>query len=189
MENNVEEDGALEEGGQDQAGGRRSEDGEAGGTAACVSSRAVSKVSDFLTHMLPSTERLGNPDESVSPVLDTCDPSTSSLSSTSTCSSSSQHIEFPSSSSSSSSCGSILSLSPPLPPSVELSDVLTDTRLTLDVYPGGASALPLLWGSIPEQLRGLQYLRLGSEEKPGLDGAVDVLPHLTALRSLTIRGT
>lgn len=101
-------------------------------------------------------------------------------------SSSLQHINFPSSSSSSSTF--ILSLSPPLPPTVELSAVLTDTRLTLDVYQGGAAALPLLWGSIPGQLMGLQYLRLGSEDRSGLDGALDVLPHLTELRSLTIRG-
>uniref|UniRef100_A0A3Q4HE48 P53-induced death domain protein 1 n=1 Tax=Neolamprologus brichardi TaxID=32507 RepID=A0A3Q4HE48_NEOBR len=91
------------------------------------------------------------------------------------------HADFSSSSS------SPLSLSPPLPPSVELSAVLTDTRLTLDVYRGGAAALPLLWESIPEQLKGLQYLRLGSEEKAGLDGALDVLSHLTKLRSLAIR--
>ncbi|KAA8590090.1 hypothetical protein FQN60_014024 [Etheostoma spectabile] len=91
-------------------------------------------------------------------------------------------------SSSSSSSSSVLSLTPPLPSSVELPDVLTDTRLTLDVYQGGAAALPLLWGSIPAQLRGIQYLRLGSEDKPGLDGALDVLPHLTELRSLAVRG-
>lgn len=215
MENNGEEDGALdEEEGADQACGRRSEDGEAGVTAAWIPSRTKSKASDFPTHMLSYSERLGNQDEdkletrswilrdvvskskgevaeperdvySVSPVMDTCDPSLSSLSSTSTCSSSLQRIEFPSLSS----FGSILSLSPQLPQSVELSAVLTDTRLTLDVYPGGAAVLPLLWGSIPEQLRGLQYLRLGSEEKPGLDSALDVVPLLTALRSLAIRGT
>ncbi|KAM9854788.1 p53-induced death domain-containing protein 1 [Aulostomus maculatus] len=89
---------------------------------------------------------------------------------------------------SSSSSSSVLCLTPPLPPSVELSSVLTDTRLTLDVYQGGAAALALLWESIPGQLRGLQYLRLGTEDKPGLDGALDVLPHLTELRSLAIRG-
>ncbi|XP_041853815.1 p53-induced death domain-containing protein 1 isoform X2 [Melanotaenia boesemani] len=92
------------------------------------------------------------------------------------------------SSSSSSSCSPVLSLTPPLPPSVELSAVLTDTRLTLDVYRGGAAALPLLWGSVPGQLTGLQYLRLGSEDKPGLDEALDVLHHLTELRSLAVRG-
>lgn len=67
--------------------------------------------------------------------------------------------------------------------------MLTDTRLTLDVYQGGAAALPLLWGAVPEQLLGIQYLRLGSEDKPGLNGALDVLPYLTDLRSLSIRGT
>eukprot|EP00064_Thunnus_orientalis_P003421 superscaffoldBa00000277_g3430 len=119
---------------------------------------------------------------SVSPfsLTDTCAPSISSLSSYS---STHHHANFSSSSSSSS-----LSLTPPLPPSVELSAVLNDTKLTLDVYQGGAAALPLLWGSIPGQLKGLQYLRLGSEDKPGLDGALDVLPHLTQLCSLAIRG-
>lgn len=123
---------------------------------------------------------------SVSPssFMDTCNPSISSLSS----SYSSTH-HHPNLSSSSSSSSSVLSLTPPLPPSVELTAVLTDTRLTLDVYQGGAAALPLLWGSIPGQLEGIQYLRLGSEDKPGLDGALDVLPHLTELRSLAIRGT
>ncbi|XP_060933212.1 p53-induced death domain-containing protein 1 [Limanda limanda] len=116
-------------------------------------------------------------------LMDTCAPSISSLSSAS-CSSVHQPADFSSSSSSS----SVLSLTPPLPPSVELSAVLTDTRLTLDVYQGGAAALPLLWASVPGQLKGLQYLRLGSEDKPGLDGAVDVLPHLTQLRSLAVRG-
>uniref|UniRef100_I3KEN0 P53-induced death domain protein 1 n=1 Tax=Oreochromis niloticus TaxID=8128 RepID=I3KEN0_ORENI len=114
--------------------------------------------------------------------MDTCAPSISTLPSCSY--SSSRHTDFSSSSSSS----SPLSLSPPLPPSVELSAVLTDTRLTLDVYRGGAAALPLLWESIPGQLKGLQYLRLGSEDKAGLDGALDVLSHLTGLRSLAIRG-
>ncbi|XP_077424683.1 p53-induced death domain-containing protein 1 [Vanacampus margaritifer] len=106
---------------------------------------------------------------SVSPscFMDTCNPSISSLSSSSS---------------------SVLCLTPPLPPSVELSAVLTNTRLTLDVYLGGASALPLLWGSIPGHLKGLRYLRLGSEDKHALDGALDVLLHLTELRSLAIRG-
>ncbi|XP_056273558.1 p53-induced death domain-containing protein 1 [Pseudoliparis swirei] len=117
---------------------------------------------------------------SVSPcsLVDTFSPSISSLSS-------SYFSTHPSSSSSS---PSVLALTPPLPPSVELPALLTDTRLTLDVYKGGAAALPLLWGSLPGQLRGLQYLRLGSEDKPGLDDALDVLPHLTKLRSLAVRG-
>lgn len=121
------------------------------------------------------------PSVSPSSLMDTHAPSISSLSSS--YSSIHHRATFSSSSSSSS-----LSLTPPLPPSVELSAVLTDTRLTLDVYQGGAAALPLLWGSIPGQLKGLWYLRLGSEDKPGLDGALDVLPHLTELRSLAIRG-
>lgn len=122
---------------------------------------------------------------SVSPssLMDTCGPSISTL--PSSYSSMHHHADFSSSSSSS----PTLSLTPPLPPSVELSAVLTNTKLTLDVYLGGAAVLPLLWGSIPGQLRGLRYLTLGSEDKPGLDGALDVLPHLTELRSLTIRGT
>lgn len=124
------------------------------------------------------------PSVSPSSLMDTCDPSISSLSS----SCFSTHHQ-PMLSSSSSSSSSVLSLTPPLPPSVDLPAVLTDTRLTLDVYQGGAAALPLLWGSIPDQLKGLQYLRLGSEDKPGLDGAMDVLPHLVELRSLAIRGT
>ncbi|XP_045892711.1 p53-induced death domain-containing protein 1 [Micropterus dolomieu] len=121
---------------------------------------------------------------SVSPssLMDTCGPSISTL--PSSYSSMHHHANFSSSSSSS----PTLSLTPPLPPSVELSAVLTNTKLTLDVYLGGAAVLPLLWGSIPGQLRGLRYLTLGSEDKPGLDGALDVLPHLTELRSLTIRG-
>lgn len=95
----------------------------------------------------------------------------------------------PSLSSSSSSSSFGLCLCPPLPPSVELTSVLADTRLTLDVYKGGAAALPLLWASIPEQLMGVQYLTLGSDDKEGLDDAMDVIPHLTDLQTLTIRGT
>lgn len=124
------------------------------------------------------------PSVSPSSLMDTCGPSISSLS----CSYSSTNPQ-PNLSSSSSSSSSVLSLTPPLPPSVELPAVLTDTRLTLDVYQGGAAALPLLWRSIPDQLMGVQYLRLGSEDKPGLNGALDVLPYLTDLRSLAIRGT
>lgn len=124
---------------------------------------------------------------SVSPLslMDTCGPSISSLSSSSIFSTNNQNV-FSSYSSSSSSPA--FSLTPPLPPSVELSAVLTDTKLTLDVYQGGAAVLPSLWGSIPGQLKGLQYLRLGSEDKAGLDGSLDVLPYLTELRSLAIRG-
>ncbi|XP_035521612.1 p53-induced death domain-containing protein 1 [Morone saxatilis] len=123
------------------------------------------------------------PSVSPSSLMDTCGPSISSLSS-----SHSPTHHHANSSSSSSSSSSVLSLTPPLPPSVELPAVLTDTRLTLDVYQGGAAALPLIWRSIPEQLRGLQYVRLGSEDEPGLDGALEVLHHLTGLRSLAIRG-
>lgn len=125
------------------------------------------------------------PSVSPSSIMDTCSPSLSSLSSSSPCFSN-HHTIFSSSSLSSSS--SVLCLTPPLPPSVDLLAVLTDTKLTLDVYRGGAAALPLLWGSIPGQLKGLQYLRLGSEDKSSLDDALDVLPNLTELRSLAIRG-
>uniref|UniRef100_A0AAV2L2B3 P53-induced death domain-containing protein 1 n=1 Tax=Knipowitschia caucasica TaxID=637954 RepID=A0AAV2L2B3_KNICA len=89
---------------------------------------------------------------------------------------------------SSGSSSSGLSLSPPLPPSVDITDVMSETRLTLDVYRGGAAALPILWGYVPQQLRGLEYLRLGSEEKSGTEAALEVLPQLTQLRSLAIRG-
>lgn len=92
------------------------------------------------------------------------------------------------SSCSSAASGSFVSLTPPLPPSVEIASVMTETRLTLDVYRGGAAALPLLWGSVPHQLKGLHYMRLGSEEKSGLEAALSVLSHLTELRSLAIRG-
>ncbi|XP_031603311.1 p53-induced death domain-containing protein 1 [Oreochromis aureus] len=173
------------------------EDGEVEVTPACSLSGGVSEI---LAHGIwgllnQEEERMTGPTmfgeqgdvvdpPSVSPIslMDTCAPSISTLPSCSY--SSSRHTDFSSSSSSS----SPLSLSPPLPPSVELSAVLTDTRLTLDVYRGGAAALPLLWESIPGQLKGLQYLRLGSEDKAGLDGALDVLSHLTGLRSLAIRG-
>ncbi|KAJ8402954.1 hypothetical protein AAFF_G00362680 [Aldrovandia affinis] len=60
--------------------------------------------------------------------------------------------------------------------------------LTLDVYRGGAAVLPALWEAVPEQLRRVLYLRLGSEESDGLEGALMTLPHLTQLRSLAIRG-
>lgn len=116
--------------------------------------------------------------------IDSCSSSLSSLS-LSTPSFPTDHHGI---SSSSSSLSSVVCLTPPLPPSVELSSVMTETKLTLDVYPGGAAVLPLLWGSIPDRLRGLQYLRLGSDDKAGLDDAVDVLPNLTKLRSLAIRG-
>ncbi|KAJ8249155.1 hypothetical protein GJAV_G00231770 [Gymnothorax javanicus] len=110
----------------------------------------------------------------------------SSLSSISSSSSSSPAPSIPPSSSSSSSlCSSspLPYLSPPLPPVF-----VGGTRLTLDVYPGGAAALPALWEAIPEQLAGVRYLRLGSEDGDGLEGALMVLPLLTQLHSLAIRG-
>lgn len=130
---------------------------------------------------LGGQERDG-PSVSPSSLMDTCGPSMSS------CSSSLSHPFSHLSSSSSSSSTSLVSLSPPLPSSVELPAVLTDTRLTLDVYQGGAGALPGLWRSVPERLRGVQYLRLGSEDERGLSQALDVLHCLANLRSVTIRG-
>ncbi|XP_022611686.1 p53-induced death domain-containing protein 1 isoform X1 [Seriola dumerili] len=202
MERCSEEDGAHDEVNGDQAAGwivrtDRLEDGEEVETTA---SQGGLPFMDITGPTIPSgvmsegqagileperDESIAAPSVSPSSIMDTCSPSMSSISS-SLYSSSHHHTNFSSPSSSSSS--SVLSLTPPLPPSVELSAVLTDTRLTLDVYQGGASALPLLWASIPGQLKGLQYLRLGSEDKPGLDDALDVVPHLTELRSLAIRG-
>nr|XP_046249166.1 p53-induced death domain-containing protein 1 isoform X2 [Scatophagus argus] len=142
-------------------------------------------LSDVIAEGQAEVDDTGRDAPSVSPsiLMDTCAPSISSLSSS--CSSTHHH---PNLSSSLSSSSSVVSLTPPLPPSVELPAVMTDTRLTLDVYLGGAAALPLLWGSIPGQLMSIQYLRLGSEDKAGLDGALDVLPYLNELRSLAIRG-
>lgn len=109
-----------------------------------------------------------------SSLMDTCGPSIST---------------HPHPNLSSFSSSSVLCLTPPLPPTVELAAVLADTRLTLDVYKGGAAALSLLWASISEQLKGIQYLTLGSEDEPALNDALGVLPHLTDLHTLTIRGT
>ena len=68
--------------------------------------------------------------------------------------------------------------------------MLTDARLTLDVYRAGAAALPVLWRFVPGQLLELQYLRLGSEDdEQGLEEALSVIPYLTRLRSLAVRGT
>ncbi|XP_029607741.1 p53-induced death domain-containing protein 1-like [Salmo trutta] len=119
---------------------------------------------------------------SIPPSLSISPPSISPLS-ISTLSSPSPYFQPPLSSFS-----PVPSLTPPLPPSVELCAVLTDTRLTLDVYHGGTAVLQVLWVSVPGQLRGLQYLRLGSEDRGALEGALEVLPHLTQLRSLAIRG-
>ncbi|KAG9280775.1 p53-induced death domain-containing protein 1 [Astyanax mexicanus] len=80
-----------------------------------------------------------------------------------------------------------LSLTPPLPPSVEL-DGIKGKRLVLDVYWGGGAVMPALWESVPERMRWLQYVRLGSEDEEALEAALRVLPLLTQLRSLTIRG-
>lgn len=134
-------------------------------------------------------ERDGDPRTTPPSVSLSFSPVDSWASSISNLSSPSPTIHRAPSFSSSSSSSPVLSLAPPLPPSVELSAVLAETRLTLDVYRGGAAVLPILWGSIPGQLRGLQYLRLGSEDEAALEGALEVLPHLTQLRSLAIRGT
>ncbi|XP_061531977.1 p53-induced death domain-containing protein 1 [Phycodurus eques] len=188
MEKSSEEENANDEDG-DKADGCRLADEHCAVTPACRgeevdSSQILGKDWELVDNgQLESERAVGvqrHSDErdavSVSPscFMDNCSRSISSLSSSSTAFSSS------------SSC--VLCLTPPLPPSVELSAVLTDTRLTLDVYLGGASALPLLWSSIPGRLRGLRYLRLGSEDKHALDAALGVLPYLTELRSLAIRG-
>lgn len=118
---------------------------------------------------------------SVSPssLMDTCCPSISSWSS-------SPNLSRPLSGPtlSSSSC----SVHQPWLSSVELSAVLTTTKLTLDVYQGGAAGLPHLWRSVPEQLSRIRYLRLGSEDKDSLNQALGVLHCLPHLRSLAMRG-
>ncbi|KAL7857675.1 hypothetical protein AOLI_G00177770 [Acnodon oligacanthus] len=81
-----------------------------------------------------------------------------------------------------------LSLTPPLPPSVELDTLLVDGRLVLDVYQCGGTVMPALWSSVPERMRRLRYVRLGSEDEEALEVALRVLPQLTQLRSLAIRG-
>uniref|UniRef100_A0A9J8CNC9 P53-induced death domain protein 1 n=1 Tax=Cyprinus carpio carpio TaxID=630221 RepID=A0A9J8CNC9_CYPCA len=88
----------------------------------------------------------------------------------------------------SSSSSSLPCLCPPLPPSVGLDGVLAEGRLVLDVYRGGGEVLPVFWECVQERMRGLQYLRLGSEDEGALERALSVLPRLTQLRSLTIRG-
>lgn len=88
----------------------------------------------------------------------------------------------------SSSSSSFPCLSPPLPPSVGLDGVLAEGRLVLDVYRGGGEVLPVFWECVQEQMRGLQYVRLGSEDEGALESALHVLPRLTQLRSLAIRG-
>ncbi|XP_026883077.2 p53-induced death domain-containing protein 1 isoform X1 [Electrophorus electricus] len=81
-----------------------------------------------------------------------------------------------------------LSLTPPLPPSVEMDAVLVGRRLVLDVYRGGGAVMPVLWDSVPDRMRQLQHLQLGSEDEEALHGGLGILPCLTQLRSLTIRG-
>lgn len=88
----------------------------------------------------------------------------------------------------SSSSSSFPCLSPPLPPSVGLDGVLAEGRLVLDVYRAGGEVLPVFWECVQEQMRGLQYLRLGSEDEGALESSLRVLPRLTQLRSLAIRG-
>ncbi|KAK7117239.1 hypothetical protein R3I94_022714 [Phoxinus phoxinus] len=88
----------------------------------------------------------------------------------------------------SSSSSSFPCLSPPLPPSVGLDGVLAEGRLVLDVYRAGGEVLPVFWECVQEQMRGLQYLRLGSEDEGALESSLRVLPRLSQLRSLAIRG-
>lgn len=186
MERNSEEGSAPDEEDGDQAAScfmvrGESEDEEVEGTPVVMSKPVMSEGETGLLE--PERDA---PSVSPSSFTDTCGPSLSSLSPSSSFLANHHHNIFPSSSSSSSS--SVLCLTPPLPPSVDLSAVLTDIKLTLDLYWGGSAALPLLWGSIPGHLEGLQYLRLGSEDKSSLDDALDVLPNLKELRSLAIRG-
>lgn len=88
-----------------------------------------------------------------------------------------------------SSCPPLPYLPPPLPPPVKLDVVLVDSRLTLDVYRGGTAMLETLWENFPGKMKEVQYLRIGSEERESLETVLDILPHLTLLRSLAIRGT
>lgn len=122
---------------------------------------------------------------SSSSLMDTCCPSISSGSSSSSLSRPRPRQCL--SSSSSSSCP-VPALPQPWLSSVELSAVLTTTKLTLDVYQGGAAGLPHLWRSVPEQLSRIRYLRLGSEDEDSLKQALEVLHCLPHLRSLAIRG-
>lgn len=81
-----------------------------------------------------------------------------------------------------------LSLTPSLPTTVELDLMVGNKNLVLDVYRSGAAMMPALWERVPEQMRQVQYARLSSEDEVALEGALFVLPHLTQLRSLAIRG-
>lgn len=80
------------------------------------------------------------------------------------------------------------SFTPPLAPSTNLDAVLVDGRLVLDVYQRGGTMMPALWESAPERMKLVQYVRLGSEDEEAMEDALSVLPHLTQLRSLAIRG-
>lgn len=77
---------------------------------------------------------------------------------------------------------------PSLAPPLKLDAVLVDERLVLDVYQHGGAAMSALWESAPERMKRVQYVRLGSEDEGALEGSLGVLPHLTQLRSLAIRG-
>ncbi|XP_018620559.1 p53-induced death domain-containing protein 1 isoform X3 [Scleropages formosus] len=72
--------------------------------------------------------------------------------------------------------------------SFNFSTMLVDSRLTLDVYSGGSYVLEILWKTVPGKLKEVLYLRMGSEDEEGLRRALDVLGHLSLLRSLAIRG-
>lgn len=120
-----------------------------------------------------------------SSLMDTC--CTSSWSSSSYLSRPPSRPALCSSTTSSSSC-SFPALPQPWLSSDEFSAVLTTTKLTLDVYQGGAAGLPHLWRSVPEQLSRIHYLRLGSEDEDSLNQALRFLHCLPHLRSLAIRG-
>ncbi|XP_063053315.1 p53-induced death domain-containing protein 1 [Engraulis encrasicolus] len=81
------------------------------------------------------------------------------------------------------------SLSPPLPEGTDVGVLLAGGHLALEVYKGGAAVLPSLWETQQERLMEVRYLRLGSEDQGAIERAVEeVVPSLTRLRSLAIRG-
>lgn len=77
---------------------------------------------------------------------------------------------------------------PAFTPVPNMDTVLVNERLVLDVYRRGGTVMPPLWECAPEQMKRVEYVRLGSEDEEALEDALGVLPHLTQLRSLAIRG-
>nr|XP_033784048.1 p53-induced death domain-containing protein 1 isoform X2 [Geotrypetes seraphini] len=64
---------------------------------------------------------------------------------------------------------------------------LADNRLNLDVYPDGCSKFLALFEGSREKLLHVEFLRLNCSEEH-ISAAVQVLPFLTSLRSLVLRG-